>query len=425
MPESTPASAPGPQQPDRVCGSKPSRIEESALRQWSLVKKFQAVLDEVSPEVEAHRTEHDPRRTLHRRDYFSLFLLGMFNPVLGSMRALCAASGLRRTRQALGTSPVSLGSFSEAQGLFEPQLLEAVLSRLVADLPAGAASQIGGVDLACLRVVDSTLWYVLPRMDWAAWRSGRSGHQQHGVRLHLKYRLADGVPVAGICSGGKLCERKALRQQLKAGEFYIGDRCYGQEYGFLEELDGKGCGYLMRLKQNQVIVQTQHSRELSAQDLEAGVCRDEDVVLGRTARYERGPFRLIVVDHAQMEEPVWLVTNQTPGQLSAAQVAQLYRRRWEVEGFFRWLKCLLPCRHWLAESENGVAIQIYTALICAVLLTQRLGRKPSKRLMEMLAFHQMNQASDEELAEAMRAEMRRAAHVRVPRYGTLLQQPQA
>lgn len=424
MSASTPASAPGLQQPERVCGGKPSRLEERALLQWSLVKKFQAVLDEVSPAVAAHPTEHDPRRTLHRRDYFSLFLLGMFNPVLTSMRALCAASGLRRTRQALGTSPVSLGSFSEAQSLFEPQLLEAVLNRLVADLPAGAAAQLGGVDLSCLRVVDSTLWYVLPRMEWAGWRT-RHGRDEHAVRLHLKYRLADGVPVAGICAKGTLCERKALRQQLKAGEFYIGDRCYGQEYGFLEELDAKGCGYLMRLKQNQVIVQPRHSRELSAQDIEAGVCRDEDVVLGRTARYERGPFRLIVVDHEQMEEPVWLVTNQTAEQLSAAQVAQLYRRRWEVEGFFRWLKCLLPCRHWLAESENGVAIQIYTALICAVLLTQRLGRKPSKRLMEMLAFHQMKQASDEELAEAMRTEIRRAAHVRVPRYGSLLKKPQA
>ncbi len=148
-------------------------------------------------------------------------------------------------------------------------------------------------------------------------------------------------------------------------------------------------------------------------------------LLGRTARYERGPFRLIVVDHAEMEEPVWLVTNQTPEQLSAAQLAQLYRRRWEVEGFFRWLKCLLPCRHWLAESENGVAIQIYTALLCAGLLARRLGRKPSKRLMEMLAFHQMKQASDEELAEAMKEEVRRVAHVRVPRYGTLLKKPQA
>lgn len=121
-----------------------------------------------------------------------------------------------------------------------------------------------------------------------------------------------------------------------------------------------------------------------------------------------------------MEEPVWLVTNQPPGQLSAAEVAGLYRRCWEVEGFFRWLKCLLPCRHWLAESQNGVAIQIYAAFICAGLLTHRLGRKPSKRMMEMLAFHQMRVASEEDLARAIEEEIRRAAHVRQPRYGTLI-----
>jgi len=399
---------------------KPRSIEENTLQQWSLVRRFQAVLEEVGPTVEAHRSEDDPRRTLHRRDYFSLWLLGMFNPVLSSMRSLCAASGLRRTRQALGTSPVSLGSFSEAQSLFDPQLLQAVLGRLVADLPAGASAQLGGVDPACLRVVDSTVWQVLPRMDWAGWRT-RHGRDERAVRLHLKYRLADGVPAAGLPSKGALCERKALRRQLKAGEFYIGDRGYGQDYGFLEELDAKGCGFLMRLRQNQAVVQPLCGRELTKEDLQAGVCRDEDVVLGRTARYERGPFRLVVVDGEAMEEPVWLVTNQPPEKLSAAQVARLYRRRWEVEGFFRWLKCLLPCRHWLAESDNGVAIQIYTALICAVLLTRRLGKRPGRRLMEMLAFHQMRQASDEELAEAIRAQQRRAAHVRRPRYATLVQ----
>lgn len=401
---------------------KPSSLQEQALRQWSLIQRFQKVFDELSPAHPVHPTEHDPRRTLHQRDYFSLFLLGLFNPVLTSMRSLCKASRLQRTRQTLGIQPVSLGSFSEAQSLFEPALLEAVLHRLAADLPPQADAQIGGVDLACLRVVDSTLWHVLPRMDWATWRS--QGKDQRAVRLHLKYRLADGLPVAGLASKGTLCERKGLRQQIKAGEFYIGDRYYGQDYDFLEELHAQGCGFLMRLRQSSAIVQTQNSRQLSEADLNAGVCRDEDILLGRTARYERGPFRLIVVDRAEMEEPVWLVTNQTPEQLSAAELARLYRRRWEVEGFFRWLKCLLPCRHWLAESENGVAIQIYAALICAVLLTQKLGRKPSKRLMEMLAFHQMQGATDEELAAAIEEEKKRAEHVRQPRYGTLLKKPE-
>lgn len=395
-----------------------SPLEARALRHWCLIKRFQQVLDEVSPAFPLHPTEHDPRRTLHQRDYFSLFLLGLFNPVLTSMRSLCRASRLPRTQQAMGIHPVSLGSFSEAQSLFEPALLQAVLQRLCADLPPEAQGQIGGIDLACLRVVDSTLWHVLPRMDWAAWRS--QGKDQCAVRLHIQYRLTDGLPVAGIPSKGTLCERKALRQQIKTGEFYIGDRYYGQDYDFLTELSDKGCGFLMRLRQNQAIVQTQHRRDLSAADVSAGVCRDEDIQLGRTARYERGPFRLIVVDRADMDEPVWLVTNQSVEQLSAAQLAGLYRRRWEVEGFFRWLKCLLPCRHWLAESENGVAIQIYAALICAVLLSQKLGRKPSKRMLEILAFHQMQVATDEDLAQAIEEEIRHARHVRKPRYGLLL-----
>jgi hypothetical protein len=239
------------------------------------------------------------------------------------------------------------------------------------------------------------------------------------VRLHIKYRQADGLPAGGLPSNGVLCERKALRQQLKAGEFYIGDRNYGMNYRYLEELQSAGCGFLMRLRQNHVKVETLQELPLSQRDIEAGVCRDERVMLGERALCRRGPFRLVVVDRPDMEEPVWLVSNQTAEQLSAGELAGLYRQRWEVEGFFRWLKCLLPCRHWFAESENGVAIQIYAALICAVLLTRRLGRRPSKRMLEMLAFHQMQTASEEELAEALRLEVKRATRVRKPRYGTL------
>jgi len=46
--------------------------------------------------------------------------------------------------------------------------------------------------------------------------------------------------------------------------------------------------------------------------------------------------------------------------------------------FFRWVKCLLGCRHWLAESPSGVSHQLYLALIAAVLLQQALGRRPNR-----------------------------------------------
>jgi IS4 transposase len=90
-----------------------------------------------------------------------------------------------------------------------------------------------------------------------------------------------------------------------------------------------------------------------------------------------------------------LVTNLV--SLSAEQIALIYRHRWQVEVFFKWLKCILGCEHWLAESPQGVAIQVYCALIASVLLALWSGRRPNKRAMEALRFYQLGLADDEEL----------------------------
>ena len=82
----------------------------------------------------------------------------------------------------------------------------------------------------------------------------------------------------------------------------------------------------------------------------------------------------------------------------------LYRHRWEIEKFFRWLKCLIPCRHWFAESAGGVTLQIYLCIIMGLLLTGQLGRKPNKRIKELLDFHQLGWIDDEELAAKVTAE---------------------
>jgi hypothetical protein len=72
--------------------------------------------------------------------------------------------------------------------------------------------------------------------------------------------------------------------------------------------------------------------------------------------------------------------------------------------FFRWLKCLAPCRHWFAESRAGVRHQVYLALIEALLLSEAIGRKPNLRMMELLHWHQLGMADDAALAEGLRRE---------------------
>ncbi len=80
-----------------------------------------------------------------------------------------------------------------------------------------------------------------------------------------------------------------------------------------------------------------------------------------------------------------------------------------MEGFFRWLKCVLGCRHWLAESERGVTMQLYPALIAGLMLHLMLGRRPDKRLMERLRFYLLGWATAEDLAAATVAALKGGA----------------
>jgi IS4 transposase len=87
----------------------------------------------------------------------------------------------------------------------------------------------------------------------------------------------------------------------------------------------------------------------------------------------------------------------------------MYRRRWQIEGFFKWLKCLLGCRHWLAESQRGVTLQLYLALIASVLLQLATGQRPTRRMLEFIELYQMGWASLEELTRGLARERERAA----------------
>jgi len=208
--------------------SRPRVIEERQLQGWKLLERFGTVLDKVREQLPATRREEHGLRRLQAEGYLKLFLLGIFNPVVGTMRGLCQASGLPRVQAECGVGAVALSRFSEAQAVFDPELVRRVMSTLVA---AGVAEQQvsgGAFPVEALRIVDSTLWKVVPRMGWATWRHQHT--EQRAVRLHLKLRVLDQAPVEARVTSGDTCERAALRESLQAGEIYLGDRYYGEDY---------------------------------------------------------------------------------------------------------------------------------------------------------------------------------------------------
>jgi DDE family transposase len=192
---------------------------------------------------------------------------------------------------------------------------------------------------------------------------------------------------------------------LVAGEFYVGDRYFGEDYALFSELERAGCSYLLRLRQEACFCVVEQW-PLSAADRAASVTFDGLVRLGAGQWRQQEVVRLVRVQSEKSE--LLLVSNKGREELSAELLALIYRSRWRVELFFKWLKCILGCRHWLAESQRGVALQVYCALIAALLLLRYSGRRPGKRAMEMIRFYLLGYASLDELSAALALEEKKA-----------------
>lgn len=366
-----------------------AKLSERDLSRWRLVEDFQDRLNQATPPQELPATWSDPQRQCSHADYLSLFLLGLLNPVVRTMRGLCEASRLTRVQDEVCTRPVSLGSFSEAQAVVEPALLAKVFDQLREEMPAPAKAS--PTDRRWL-IQDSSLLEALPRMYWALWR--RQGKAQSQVRLHLSLDLEGDCPARVVITPGKQCERAAWRTQWRRGDSYVGDRYYGEDYQMFGELEQAGVAFVVRLR-DEAVMQVEQELSLSQIDQQARVIRHAWVHLGCNARYRS--IRLRVVWVQTPKEVLRLVTNLAVEDLSAAEVALLYKERWQIELFFRWIKCILGCRHWLAESPQGTALQIYLALIAALLLQRYTGQRPNRRMMELIQFYLMGVATLQEL----------------------------
>ena len=368
---------------------KLEKVRERDLSRWRLVDDFRARLARAAAQMPVGATWSHPLRGLSHEDYLGLYLLGLLNPVVRTMRGLCAASRLQRVQEEICHRTVSLGSFSEAQHVLDPALLAQVFGELSREVSGRRGSGSGGRRWL---IQDSSLFEALPRMHWCLWR--RQGKKQSQVRLHLSLDRETDSPGRVAITPGKSCERRAWRTQWQRGDAYVGDRYFGEDYQMFEELEKAGVAFTVRLRDDAVL-QVEEELPLSPADRKASVIRQAWVRLGCKARYRSMRVRVVWVQTPK--EVLRLVTNLSLEELSAGEVALLYKQRWQIELFFRWIKCILGCRHWLAESPQGTAIQLYLALIAALLLQLYTGQRPNRRMMELIQFYLLGVATLDEL----------------------------
>jgi Transposase DDE domain len=327
--------------------------------------------------------------------YAALILLFFFNPSLNSLRTLQRASDLDTVQKKLGCRRVSLGSLSAAARDFAAEPLQAIvaeLARQTLPLTAGKDAEL----LRGLTAVDGSLLPALPKMAWALWVDP----QHRAAKLHLHFDIFKGVPRHATITAGTGNERDELRKALEPGRLYVLDRGYA-EYQLFQDIIDAGSSLIGRLCSN-AVYETVDERPLSDEARRAGVVRDSIVHLGcaLSGAVFKQPLRVVEVATDPTDgtsQPGRLLLASNCLDLDAAWIALGYRYRWTVELFFRWFKCILGCQHLLSTCQNGVAIQVYMALIASVLIVQWSGRKPNKATFEMLCWYFQGWASEEEL----------------------------
>lgn len=369
-----------------------SPTTEEELCNWKLLTQFRKRLGRRLKIRTPTPSEKDPRRKLAADPYFCLHLFRLLNPVLSTMRALCAASRFEKMQEEVCSAPVSPGSFSEAQHLFSPQILEAIVRELAQE--AQGRVQFGDARVRsavqALTIVDGTVIRAVNRMTWAP----AAGHGS-AIRLHLHFSAFDQLPVDWSITPANVCERKEWKKKIGPNSFFVADRLYSEDHLLLKQLQKQGVHFVLRLLGNVTRKAAGPARPLSEEDKKAGVVSDQLEELGCRGG---GPILRIVEVHAE-GKVLLLATTRT--DLPAHLIGLIYRYRWQIELFFKWFKTMLPCKHWIAESPAGVAIQIYSVMIASLLLLLWTGRRPTKRQMEALRLYWMGFISAEELTQAL------------------------
>jgi DDE family transposase len=355
--------------------------------------------------LHAAGTERDRagNRQLFYDQYATLLLLYFFTPTVTSLRGLQQMSEVRKVQQRWGVPRLGVSTLSEAATVFDAALLQDVISELAlrAWTQAAQGPTAGGErEQALLRdlvAIDGSLLPALPRMVWAAWQDER----HRAAKMHVAFAALRQVPIGVTVTAGNSSEREQTRQLVQPGGFYVCDRGY-VDYDLFAQWHALPCSFIVRV-QNKAAYEVAEERSLSAAARAAGVT--SDVVLQRlgTAHHRpcaAQPLRVVRVTTDKRHKdgtPIELVLVTNRLDLEADLIALAYQYRWTVELFFRWVKCILGCRHLLSHSKNGVQLQVYMALIASLLISLWVGHRPTKRTYELLCFYLSGWASTQEV----------------------------
>lgn len=231
------------------------------------------------------------------------------------------------------------------------------LAHIYKNLQADAASRLPKEydNLGDLIAIDGSLIDACLSMLWADYRKGSKK-----AKVHLGFDVNHGIPRKIFLSDGKGAERPFAGMILSPGQTGIMDRGYqGHDHFDLWQQEEKYFVCRIKAKTKKVCIEAKPIHP------ESNIFYDAIVLLGTPGvNQTKKPLRLVgyTVDNTKY----WVATNRY--DLSAEQIALIYKLRWDIEKFFAWWKRHLKVYHLIARSEYGLMVQILAGLITYLLL---------------------------------------------------------
>lgn len=247
------------------------------------------------------------------------------------------------------------------------QLFHGMVRQIIKEIGSANTSKL----LGPLYLIDaSTITLCLTRYPWAVFRKSKSGVKLH---LRLRFGVEISIPERAIITPAKPADKTQMDNLVveDPGAINVFDRGY-VDYDKFDEFCLKGIRFVTRLKGNAIIEVLDKFLTV-----DASIGKDQLVVLGKGSKRMKHPLRLVETEDSQ-GDPVVIVTNDL--SLTASEISSIYRHRWQIELFFKWIKQHLRIKHFYGLSPAAVENQVFIALITyclGLLLKLKTGAKRS------------------------------------------------
>jgi len=336
--------------------------------------------DKFERSVEKHGADELVRKLTTKQQFIAL----LYGQLSGATSLREIVSGLESHAVRLyhvGGDVVKRSTLSDANAVRPWQVFGELFTALLQQAHRG----LRRASKDAVRLIDSTSLRLSGLSeDWATFST-----DVFGAKVHIVYDPNADRPVYFAVTFAKVNDITAAKAMpVEAGATYVYDLGY-YDYGWWAALDDAGCRFVTRLKKNTPFAVVHENRVPKTGNI---VSDRIGYLPARLANSRKNPMQTpvrelrVIIDTGKM---LHIVTNDLDA--SADEIADLYKQRWQIELFFRWVKQTLRIKRFIGVSENAVRIQIAVALIAFLIL--RMAQAAQKAVHSPLEFARLVRAN--------------------------------